>query len=111
MKINLDLPTRSQRTKKQINFNSKHKREQTTLHTISATSFGVVLLRKSVLCILSDAPVRKYVPVRHEHKGGEQNNSKQKSTDQPTHILTSDLCILISHSALAQRLKNKMLEK
>ena len=65
MKINLDLPTRSQRTKKQINFNSKHKREQTTLNTNSATAFGVVLPRKSVLCILSDAPVRKYVPARH----------------------------------------------
>ena len=58
MKINLDLPTRSQRTKKQINFNSKHKREQTTLHTTSATPLSVFLLRKSVLCILSDASVR-----------------------------------------------------
>ena len=47
MKINLDLPTRSQRTKKQINFNSKHKREQTALHTNGATTLSVVLLRKS----------------------------------------------------------------
>ena len=64
----LDLPTRSQRIKKQINFNSKQKREQTTLNAKSATTLSVFPLRKSVLCLLSDAPVRKYVPVRHEHK-------------------------------------------
>ena len=43
----LDLPTQSQRTKKQINFNSKHKREQTALHAIGATTLSVALLRKS----------------------------------------------------------------
>ena len=51
------------------NLYSKHRRERNALYANGATPFGVALLRKSVLCILSDASVRKYVPVRHEHKG------------------------------------------
>ena len=108
MKIKLNLPTRSQGTKKQINFNSKHKREQTALNAKSATTLSVFPLRKSVLCLLSDASVRPLngftaavplslsdflpvklvsaswcVPVRHEHKGSNIEQIKSKKYKQP----------------------------
>ena len=47
----------------------RNKREQSDCFHCSATTLSVFPLRKASLCFLSDASVRKKVPVRHEHKG------------------------------------------
>ena len=48
MKINSNLPTQSKTKLQQNNFQHfKHRREQNTLNEKSATTIGVVLLRKA----------------------------------------------------------------
>ena len=78
----------------------RSRRAQSDCFHCSATPLTVFLLRKSVLCILSDASVRKYVPVRHEHKG---NNIEQViryknrfSVSETNKNLTD--CSLLGHS-------------
>ena len=55
---------------------ARNRREQSDCFHCSATPLTVFLLRKSVLCILSDASVRKYVPVRHEHEDKDIEEAK-----------------------------------
>ena len=61
------------------------------------TTLSDLPLRKSVLCILSDASVRKYVPARHERKGGNIEQVIFRSTDELN---------FISNSLLGQSGKN-----
>ena len=54
----------------------RSRREQSDCLCCSETPLTVFLLRKSVLFILSDASVRKYVPVWHEHEDKDIEEAK-----------------------------------